>query len=213
MRSQFSSSLTVPARPGAADWSVSLQRNAALREPPRPGSCAVRGMPMMLRLYFAAGMPAAPIRSISRQIESSLALPLRVLAQQDMRALRLLDRTRRQRQLHHVERQPELLHVLALAVQIVEAPVVRIARRIDADMGDAELRPDAIVAVVARPDLGSEIHRNLPKWVRCRLSPRDAAKPINPPPHARVAPAPIAARSCRRRRCAASTARSARRPA
>ena len=79
---------------GAADRSVSLQRNAALREPPRPGSSAVRGMPMMLRLYFAAGMPAAPMRSISRQIEFEFALPFRILAQQDVRALRLLDRTR-----------------------------------------------------------------------------------------------------------------------
>jgi hypothetical protein len=52
-----------PALVGGTAWSVLLQRKAALREPPRPGSRAVRGMPMMQRLYLAAGMPAAASRS------------------------------------------------------------------------------------------------------------------------------------------------------
>ena len=54
-----------------------LQRNAALREPPRPGSGAVRGMPMMLRLYLAAGMPAAAerARSAGRCDRSRAAAP------------------------------------------------------------------------------------------------------------------------------------------
>jgi hypothetical protein len=60
----------MPAAVGGAVWSVLLQRKAALREPPRPGSRAVRGMPMMQRLYLAAGMPAAASRSISRQMLS-----------------------------------------------------------------------------------------------------------------------------------------------
>ena len=74
---------------------------------------------------------------------------------------------------------------------------VRIARRIDTDMRDAKLRPDAVVAVVARPDLRSNIHRAPP------LSPLRRA-PVAAPP-------PSAAPSDRRRRCAASAARSARR--
>src|SRR6266478_6130826 len=64
IRSQFSSSETMPAAVGGAAWSAWLQRKAALREPPRPGSRAVRGMPMMQRLYLAAGMPALASRSI-----------------------------------------------------------------------------------------------------------------------------------------------------
>src|SRR5436853_34966 len=39
-------------------------------EPPRPASNSERGMPMRLRLYLAAGMPAAARFSISRQIDS-----------------------------------------------------------------------------------------------------------------------------------------------
>jgi hypothetical protein len=34
----------MPAVVGGAVWSARLQRKAALREPPRPGSRAVRGM-------------------------------------------------------------------------------------------------------------------------------------------------------------------------
>jgi len=41
-----------------------------LRELLRPGSRSVRGMPMMQRLYLAAGMPAAASRSISPQMPS-----------------------------------------------------------------------------------------------------------------------------------------------
>jgi len=67
MRSQFSFSEISPARVGDAFGSAWLHRNALLREPPRPTSGAVRGTPSTLRLYFAAGMPAAPIRSISLQ--------------------------------------------------------------------------------------------------------------------------------------------------
>jgi hypothetical protein len=36
--------------------------------------------------------------------------------------------------------------------------MVRIARRVDADMFDAELGPDPVIAIVARPDLGPDIH-------------------------------------------------------
>src|SRR5437016_202430 len=60
----------MPAAVGGAVWSARLQRKAALREAPRPGSRAVRGMPMMQRLYLAAGMPAAASRSIRPQMLS-----------------------------------------------------------------------------------------------------------------------------------------------
>src|SRR6476660_7589526 len=76
-----------------------------------------------------------------------LALPFRLLAQKDMRTLCFLDRARGQRQLHHIQREPELLHLLALAVQLVKAPFMRVARRVDADMRYAKLRPHTIVAV------------------------------------------------------------------
>ena len=49
--------------------------------------------------------------------------------------------------------------MLAMALDIVAAPIVRVARRIDADMGDAELRPDPIIVVVARRDLGPDMHK------------------------------------------------------
>ncbi len=35
---------------------------------------------------------------------------------------------------------------------------MRIARRVDADMGDAELRPDAVIGIVPRLDLRADIH-------------------------------------------------------
>ncbi len=41
--------------PGGALWSALRQRNAALRDPPRPGSGSVRGMPMMFRLVLSGG--------------------------------------------------------------------------------------------------------------------------------------------------------------
>jgi hypothetical protein len=47
-----------------------------------------------------------------------LVLPLGVLAQQDVRALGRLDRPRRQRQLHHVERETERLDMLLAAPQL-----------------------------------------------------------------------------------------------
>ncbi|MNL57873.1 hypothetical protein D3C87_1814640 [compost metagenome] len=70
MRSQFSSSDSTPARPGAACWSALSQRNASFIEPPRPGSIGVRGMPIRLRLYFAAGMPALAQFSMMAQTAS-----------------------------------------------------------------------------------------------------------------------------------------------
>jgi hypothetical protein len=87
-----------------------------------------------------------------------LALALGLLAQQDVRALDLLDRPRRQWQLHHVEQETERFDVLLLAAQIVEAPIMRIARRVDTDMPDSELRPDPVIAIVPWPDLCADIH-------------------------------------------------------
>ena len=49
---------------------------------------------MMLRLYLAAGMPAALMRSISRQIEFDLALAFGIPAREDMQAVLLLERSR-----------------------------------------------------------------------------------------------------------------------
>ena len=198
MRSQFPSSLTTPATPGAAAESTFAPAKRACDAIRHALLRAVRGMPMMLRLYFAVGMPAAPIWSISRQIESSSRCRSGSLPSSTLRALGLFDRPRCQRQLHHIERQPELLHMLALALQIIQTPVMRIAWRIDADMRDAELRPDPIVAVVTRPDLCPDIYR---------------APPVSPLPRAPVAPPPTAAPSDRRPHCAASAARSAPPPA
>ena len=65
IRSQFSSSEITPARVGDVLGSTQLHRNALLREPPRPSSGAVRRTPRTLRLYLAAGIPAAASRSIS----------------------------------------------------------------------------------------------------------------------------------------------------
>jgi hypothetical protein len=48
--------------------------------------------------------------------------------------------------------------MLAMAIEVVEAPMMRVAGRVDADMGDAELRPHPIVGIVARPDLGPDMH-------------------------------------------------------
>src|SRR5438128_12625515 len=121
----------MPAEVGGAVWSARLQRKAALREPPRPGSRSVRGMPMMQKVYLAAGMPAAASRSIRAQMLSISRCRSGSLPSRDMGALRLLDRPRRQRQLHHVEREAERLDVPLVAAQIVEAPTMRVARRID----------------------------------------------------------------------------------
>ncbi len=58
---------------------------------------------------------------------------------------------------------PNDFDMLAMTVQVVQAPVVRIARRVDADMPDAELGPDTVIAVVAWPDLRANVHRfNIP---------------------------------------------------
>ena len=54
---------------GGALWSALSHRKDAFRDPPRPASGSVRGMPMMFRLYFAAGIPTSRSRSINRQIE------------------------------------------------------------------------------------------------------------------------------------------------
>ena len=87
IRSQFSSSSTTPARPGRRVWSALSQRNAALREPPRPGSRSVRGMPMMFRVVFG-GRDAGRAEPLDQRADAvDLALPLGVLAQQDVRAL------------------------------------------------------------------------------------------------------------------------------
>src|SRR5690349_5320945 len=59
IRSQFSSSDTLPARVGDAFGSARPQRNVLLREPARPVSRLVRGTLKRLRLYLAAGIPAA----------------------------------------------------------------------------------------------------------------------------------------------------------
>jgi hypothetical protein len=48
--------------------------------------------------------------------------------------------------------------VVLVTLQIVEAPVMRIAGRVDAKVSDAELGPDFVIAVVARPDLCSYMH-------------------------------------------------------
>jgi hypothetical protein len=47
--------------------------------------------------------------------------------------------------LHHVEREAERLDVLAMAVQIIDAPVARVAGRVDADVPHAELGPDLVI--------------------------------------------------------------------
>ena len=87
-----------------------------------------------------------------------LTLSLGFLAEQDVRAFLLLDRRRRHWQLHHVERQAKGFDVLAMATEIVEAPMMRVARGIDTDMGDPELGPDAIVGIIPGSDLRSEMH-------------------------------------------------------
>src|SRR6202043_3199366 len=46
-----------------------------------------------------------------------------------------------------------------MPVQIIEAPMVRIAGRVDAEMRNPELRPDLVVGIVARPDLRPDVHR------------------------------------------------------
>ena len=91
---------------GGAFWSAFSQRKDAFRDPPRPASGSVRGMPMMLRLYFAAGMPTSASRSIRRADGIDLAVAVRP-GGQDVGAVLFLDRPRTQRQLHHVEHEPE----------------------------------------------------------------------------------------------------------
>src|SRR5712671_6467864 len=78
-----------------------------------------------------------------------LALPLGVLAQQDVRAVLLLDRARRYRQLRHIEAEAEGADVIAMAAQVIEAPMVRIPRWIDADVCHSELRPDPVVRIIS----------------------------------------------------------------
>ena len=113
---------------------------------------------MMVRLYFAAGMPAAASRSIKPQMLSisrcrsgSCASRMCGLSCLSIGADDIGNCTMSSDEAKRFD-------MLAVALQIVEAPVVRVAGRVDADMGDAELGPDPIVGIVPRPDLRSHIH-------------------------------------------------------
>jgi hypothetical protein len=64
--------------------------------------------------------------------------------------------------------------MLAMALEVVATPIVRVARRIDADMGDAELRPDPAIIVVAWPDLGPDMHDRI---VPAQLARRQGKAP------------------------------------
>ena len=81
------------------------------------------------------------------------------------------------RQLHHVQRQPEPLHLLALTQQVVQAPVVRIAGGIGTDVFHAELRPDTIIVVVTRFYLSSEMHAASPPPMSTGISARQRRCP------------------------------------
>jgi hypothetical protein len=52
--------------------------------------------------------------------------------------------------------------VIFMPAQFVEAPVMRVTRRIHTDMGDTKLGPNPIVGVIARLDLCADIHRSAP---------------------------------------------------
>jgi hypothetical protein len=70
----------------------------------------------------------------------------------------LLDRPRRQRQLYQLKSEAEPRDAVTVPSEVVGAPAVRIARRIGADMGDAQLRHHPVVVVVPRGDLDAEKH-------------------------------------------------------
>jgi hypothetical protein len=51
--------------------------------------------------------------------------------------------------------------MLAMPAEIVEAPLMRVAERIDADVLNPELGPYPIIQIVPRLDLGPNMHRDL----------------------------------------------------
>ncbi len=84
---------------------------------------------------------------------------------QDVGTVLLLDRPRVERQLHHVEDQAEQLDPLAMALEVVERPVMRIAFRIGADMAYAKLRQLPVAVVILLRILSAEIHASSPEWL------------------------------------------------
>jgi len=48
--------------------------------------------------------------------------------------------------------------VVLVALQVVEAPMMRVARWVDAYVPDPELSPNPVIAIVARPDLRADVH-------------------------------------------------------
>ena len=77
-----------------------------------PASVAVRGTPMIVRLYLTAGMPARAVLRIIWQM-SSICGRAPALAEHDRGILAARDLRRAQRQRHHVERDAERLDALA----------------------------------------------------------------------------------------------------
>jgi hypothetical protein len=78
---------------------------------------------------------------------------------EDVGALRPLDHARGEGQLHHVEDEAAGFEAVAVALQRVEGPVVRIAVGVGIDMADAQLGKLAVFVVRFDGVLRSDVHR------------------------------------------------------
>ena len=69
--------------------------------------------------------------------------------------------------------------MVLVSTQSVKAPLIRTARRIDANMGDPELGPDLVVGIVAGLDLCADIHCRSPSQLWPPLGgPADLCRPL-----------------------------------
>jgi hypothetical protein len=91
-----------------------------------------------------------------------------------------LDRPRAERQLHHVEHKPKGFDAVAVPLQVIDRPIVRVARRIKADVPNAKLRKLTVIFVILRGILRPEVQAGL----LCDAHVEDARQPAISKPFA-----------------------------
>ena len=138
-------------------WSILSQRNVELQR------AAAAALGLRARdaddVEVVLGGRNAGLGEVLDQAADRVDLAVAVGALgEDVGALRALDRPRAERQLHHVELEPEAGEPVAVALEVIERPVVRIALRVGADVGDPELGELTVLVVGDRAVLRAQIH-------------------------------------------------------
>ncbi|MOA03814.1 hypothetical protein D3C78_1233400 [compost metagenome] len=100
---------------------------------------------------------------IFNHLADRIDLPVTIRpGQQDIGIRRLFDGPGRQRQLHHVEDKAKAFDLVTVAFKVLKSPARGCSGRISVDVFDAELRPNPEILVIARSNLGADIHRFSP---------------------------------------------------